>query len=116
MPSRPISQDTIVDLEDQLYFPAIDLTISGAANQNVRVSGAWFTAALNNPIVYSFSGIPEASVSITYVAQCNLRVAADVAWFSYCGAPPDDPATFVATKVLSDVLTTIGDVVVGTDG
>src|ERR1043165_8308624 len=97
MPSRPISQDTIVDLEDQLYFPAIDLTISGAANQNVRVSGAWFTAALNNPIVYSFSGIPEASVS-------------------YCGAPPDDPATFVATKVLSDVLTTIGDVVLGTDG
>jgi hypothetical protein len=116
MPSRPISQDTTVDLEDQLYIPAIDLTLSPTSAQNVKVAGTWFTAGLDNPIVMSFSGVPDAAVTITYVVTRNIKVPANPAWYAFCGINPTADADFTASVYVGGVLTLTGTVTIASDG
>lgn len=119
MPSRPIYPDDSVSTPDaNQWFPLVDLNTSTLSDQNRRMSGGWLLAALNNPIVYNVSATPDngTTLILTYVAVCSLRIPTDPTWYAYSGTAPGTSRTCAVSKVVSGILSTVGNVTVNTSG
>lgn len=119
MPTRKIyTDDEATHIKDEHWLLVIEPSEPVLAEQSKRIPGSDLVGGSDNPIVFSFSGQPDDTRTVSYVVLRDLLIPANPTWYSVCddGFEPDSPTLYTIKQKRSGTWSTIGTVTIGVDG
>jgi hypothetical protein len=119
MPTRRIyTDDEATHIKDEHWLLAIEPSEPTVAEQSKRIPGSDLVGGSDNPVIFSFSGQPDDTRTISYVVLRDIEIPANPTWYSVAGdgTEPDSPSHYTIKRKKSGTWATIGTVTIGVSG